>query len=393
MKWKFLALFMMISFQALGFDPRLIQIRSEVEKTAIQYFIDNAHPETGLVSDKAPNFQKKNVREVSSLAATGFGLSVIAHAAIHGKITKKFAEDYTIKTLKFIRDYVPHHKGWLLHFVNWETGERVWKSEYSTIDTALLLAGALYAAKVLKNAEISELTHYIYDRVDYSSALTDEGRKPNKKTLSLSYTPENGWTSYQWETYAEQAILIVLGIGHPSRPLPVETWRAWRRDLMGIHMPLFIHQYSPVFIDFRNFPEKIWDAGMAATFLSRNTGTKGYWGWSAGESPDGYLVSTPISHKATVCIGCAAGSAMFAPEIVMKDIYDWKNGQYGNKLWGRYGLTDSIDLERNWFSPYVLGITKGPEYLSVQNMEGRTSIWKDFMEIPAIKSALAKIKR
>lgn len=393
MKWQFVIMLFLVSFKALGFDPRLIQIRAEVETTAVQYFLDNAHPESGLVRDRAPNFQKSNAREVSSLAATGFGLSVLAHAAVNGRLSKKFAVEYSVKTLKFIRDFVPHHRGWLLHFVNWETGERVWDSENSTIDTALLLAGALYAAKVLKNPEISELTRYLYERVDYSAALTDDGKKPNKKTLSLSFTPEKGWTSYQWETYAEQSILLILGLGHPTRPLPVESWHAWRRDLMGIQMPLFIHQYSPIFIDFRNFPEKFWDAGMAATFLSRNTGTNGYWGWSAGESPDGYLVSSPISHKSTVCIGCAAGSAMYAPEIVMKDVYDWKHGPYGSKLWGRYGLTDSIDLQRNWFSPYVLGITKGPEYLSVQNMEGRTAIWKDFMEISEIKTALAKIRR
>lgn len=378
---------------ALAFPEELIRIRKDVEVTAVPYFVHHAHPETGLVRDKARNFAPTEDRNtVSSLAATGFGLAVISHAARFGHMDYATAENQTLKTLKFVYSHVPHYKGWLLHFVDWKSGKRVWNSEYSTIDTALFLAGALYASEIFSHPEISSLTRKIYDRIDFHSAMNDDGRNPGKRTLSLSYTPEKGWTSYQWETYSEQAILIILGIGHAKRPLPVETWHAWRRDLMGIHMPLFIHQYSHLFIDFRSFREKIWDAGLRATFLHRNMARRGYWGLSAGESPDGYLVSSPVSFRNTICIGCALGSAMYAPEIIMRDVYNWKQGQHGKQLWGIYGLTDSIDIPKNWFSPHVLGITKGPEYLSVQNMEGRTAIWKDFMKIPEVRRAVQKIK-
>lgn len=386
-----------LSLDVLAFDPRLIRIRGEVENTAIRYFIDHAHPETGLVRDKALNFSETpDSNHVSSLAATGFGLTVIAHASTMGKVTPKFARDYAYKTLRFIRDYVPHHKGWLVHFADWKSGDRVWQSEYSTIDTALLVAGALYAAEVLKDPAVSEVADDIYERMDFTSALTDDGRKPNKKTISLSYTPEKGWTSHQWEIYAEQKIMLILGLGHPTKPLARDTWFAWKRILMGASMPLFIHQYSPAFFDFRNFEDgfqNYFQAGLNATFIHRNMNRSGFWGYSAGESPKGYAVYSPVQFSTTLCIGCALGSAMFAPEIVMKDVYDWKNGSFGKKLWGRYGLVDSIDLKVNWFSPYVLGITKGPEYMSVQNMEGRTSIWKDFMKIKAVRKAISVIYR
>ncbi|MES2527693.1 MAG: glucoamylase family protein [Bdellovibrionota bacterium] len=396
MKWTLVFFLFTLTFKAFAFDPRLIQIRGEVEKTAIRYFIDHAHPESGLVRDKAKNFSATpESNYVSSLAATGFGLTVIAHAGASGKIPLKFARDYVYKTLKFTRDYVPHHKGWMVHFADWKTGDRAWKCEFSTIDTALFIAGALYAAEVLKDSSITEVAEEIYERVDFSSALTDEGTKPGKKTLSLSWTPEKGWTSYQWEIYAEQKIMLILGLGHPTKPLPRETWFAWKRQLMGISMPLFIHQYSPSFFDFRNFDdgfENYFQAGLKATFLHRNMNRSGFWGYSAGESPKGYSVYSPINFSTTLCIGCAAGSAMFAPEIVMMDVFNWKNGEHGRKLWGRYGLVDSIDLKQNWFSPYVLGITKGPEYMSVQNMEGRTSIWKDFMKIKSVRKAISIIK-
>ncbi len=389
-------LLLSVSLQTFAFDPRLIEIRSQVESTAIQYFIDHAHPESGLVRDKALSFSDTPESNVtSSLAATGFGMTVLAHASTVGKIPVTWARDYTYKTLRFVRDYVPHHRGWLVHFADWKTGERTRGSEYSTIDTALFVAGALYAAEVLKDPAISEIAQDIYERMDFHSALTDDGKKLGKKTISLSFTPEKGWTKYQWEIYAEQKIMLLLGLGHPTKPLPRETWFAWRRTLMGARMPLFIHQYSPVFFDFRNFDDgfqNYFKAGLSATFIHRDMNRSGFWGYSAGESRGGYAVYSPAQFSTTLCIGCAAGSAMFAPEVVMLDIYQWKNGTYGKKLWGRYGLVDSIDLEQNWFSPFILGITKGPEYMSVQNMEGRTSIWKDFMKIKAIKKAVSIIK-
>lgn len=396
MKLILIFLCVVSSLEAFAFDPKLISIRQDVEKTAIRYFLDHSHPETGLVRDKALNFSNTSAgNNVSSLAATGFGLTVLSHAALMGRIPMSFARDHVYRTLRFIRDHVPHHKGWLVHFANWETGARAWNCEFSTIDTALLVAGALYAAEVLKDQSITDLAEDIYERVDFTSALSDEGNKPAKKTLSLSWTPEHGWTTYQWEIYAEQKILLILGLGHPTRPLPRETWFAWNRALMGITMPLFVHQYSPSFFDFRNFDdgfENYFQAGLKATFLHRNMNREGFWGYSAGESPNGYSVYSPVNFSTTLCIGCAAGSAMFAPEIVMNDIFSWKNGKYGDRLWGRYGLVDSVDLNKNWFSPYVLGITKGPEYMSVQNMEGRTSIWKDFMKIKAVRKAISVIK-
>ncbi len=167
MKLSLATLLLVMAFNALGFDPRLIEIRSDVEKTAVRYFIDHAHPESGLVRDKALNFSDTPENNtISSLAATGFGLTVITHASTVGKVTPKFARDYVYKTLRFVRDYVPHHKGWLIHFADWKTGDRAWGSEYSTIDTALLVAGALYAAEVLKDPAITEVANDIYERME-----------------------------------------------------------------------------------------------------------------------------------------------------------------------------------------------------------------------------------
>lgn len=370
-------------------------INKDIEKTALLYFIQEAHPVSGLVRDRASNFtETPSSNRVSSLAATGFGLTVIAHAAHLGTYDKKLATAYVKKTLLFSKNHVSRYKGWFLHFVDWETGERVWKSEFSTIDTALFVAGALYAARVLKDPEITELANELHRDMDYQDFLTDAGKKPNKLTLTLSYTPENGYVPYQWEAYSEQIILLILGLGHPTKPIPKAAWDAWSRSSMGIGMPLFIHQYSLLWLDFRKFNdghENYFQAGLRATLLHRNIYSRnGFWGYSAGESPNGYVVNTPFSNEGSLCVGCAAGSLMFAPSEVASDVAKWKTRE--PRIWGRYGLVDSINIDRDWFSPYVLGITKGPEYLSSVNTNNHTAVWNEFMRIPAVINALNLIR-
>lgn len=369
-------------------------IKEDIEKTALLYFIHEAHPVSGLVRDRAENFKvTPESNRVSSIAATGFGLTVISHAAAVGTYDKKLATEYVKRTLKFAQKYVPRYKGWFLHFVDWETGERVWKSEYSTIDTALFVAGALYAGRVLKDPEIEKLANDLHRDMDFYDFLTDAGKKPQKLTLTLSYTPENGYVPYQWEAYSEQIILLILGLGHPSKPLPKATWSAWSRTLMGINMPLFIHQYSLLYLDFRKFNDgfdNYFDAGLRATLLQRNfMGRNGFWGLSAGESPNGYVVNSPLSSEGSLCIGCAAGSLMFAPSEIYADVAKWKMNK---TVWGQYGLVDSVNPDRNWRSPYVLGITKGPEYLSSVNTDNQIAVWNDFMRIPAVIRALNLIR-
>jgi hypothetical protein len=387
-------------------------VQTEIERSALQYFLDNAHPKTGLVLDKAPNFNPTPAtNRVASMASTGFGLAVVANAAKRGLVDRALAEKQILKTLEFSRGHVPRERGWFLHWVDWESGARAWKSEYSPIDTAFFIAGALYAAQVFPHGRISQITRELYRDMDFQFFLTNNGAKPNKQTLSLSYTPEAGFAPYEWEIYAEQQVLLLLGLAHPKRPLPVATWKAWRRfnsvpamykRIMGYEMPLFVHQYSQVFVDFRGFndgPGDYFENGVRASLVHRamrssaknyKTFAEGFWGVSAGEDPEGYKVYDPTHFAGTVCIGCALASAMYLPTEVLSDAAKWRSGPHKSKIWGRYGFVDSIDLDRKWYSKNVLGITVGPAFMSIANMSEATSIWKDFMKIPEIKTALKR---
>ena len=393
---------------------RRAEIRAEVERSALRYFLEQAHPQTGMVRDWAENFSDTPANNrVGSIAATGFGFVVVANAARRGWVDRDFARAYVLKTLRFCRQSVARHKGWFLHFVDWETGERAINSEYSTIDTALLLAGALYAARVLEDPSADRLAHELYREMDFPDMLTDGGQKPRKLTLSRALWPGQPHTDGQWDMYAEHMILLLMGLGSPTHPLPREAWLAWDRSrktlpngksVMGLEGTLFLHQYSQLFIDFQNYDDGFpnyhansrvateWHRELMSKDQRFKTLREGFWGFSAGQSPKGYEAWDPTHYAGTVCIGCTVGSAMLWPEVVLDDLVRWRHGPYAGQIWGRYGFTDSIDLDQKWFSSKVLGITVGPGYMAMANLSPETSIWRDFMQMPEIQVGLARAR-
>lgn len=391
----------------------LEDFKLDVERRALAYFLDHSHPQTGLVRDKARNFgPTPSTNVVASIAATGFGLTVLANAAERGLLSRPEAEERVLRTLRFVENRLHRHHGWLHHFIDWSTGVRAWNSEISTIDTALFLAGALYAGEVL-GGEAELIAERLYRDVDFHEFMTDGGARPAKRTLSLSYTPEAGFVPYQWSEYAEQMILLILGLGHPTKPLPIETWKAWKRQsvplpggsIMALELPLFIHQYSHAFVDFRVFSDghpNYFENSVKATFFHRNmarfdarskTLREGFWGFSAGLSANGYDVYSPFYHGGTVCIGCAIASTMFAPVETLEDGWRWRTGPHREKVWGLYGFVDSLDLDGGWFARDVLGITVGPAYMAAANVHGTTSIWRTFMKIDGVRRGLERAAR
>jgi hypothetical protein len=221
-----------------------------LEKRAIRFFIEQAHPHTGLIAARAPNFGERDAapsdsRKVS-IASTGFGLAVLANAADRHMIARSTAENIIRRALRSAMR-MAHFHGWLYHFVDPASGRR-WDAatEFSTIDTALLVAGALYAGQVFPGGEIDQLARALYERLDFTDMLTDGGTRADKLTLSMGYAEPAGYISYQWDMYAEELILLLLGLGHPTRPLPQEAWLAWQRSPRAIAGTRFIRRQKPV---------------------------------------------------------------------------------------------------------------------------------------------------
>jgi hypothetical protein len=445
----------------------LLSVKRNIAHAARNYFLEHTHPVSGLVRVVARNFgptTDTTDRERASIAATGFGMAVMAHAGKRADVSRAFALDYCKRTLEFLDanyDDVTW-KGWFCHYLYWQPdpasgkAKRWENSEYSTIDTALLLAGALYAGRVFPGSRVAELADKFYAHVQFRDMMTGGGAAPAKRTLSLSYRlepgsrgREAGYSPWQWDHYAEHMLLLILGLGSPNADhrLPPEAWTAWQRqtktielrklaslgidgfdpliapalrhreELIGYDRALFTHQYTHLFVDLRTFQDSLgvnyYRNSVVATLYNREvclsdassqTFRHGFWGLSAGDAPAKdtadragtdrvrYKVNTPERHDGTACVGSVPASAMFAPAVVLGDVVRWCRGPYGRRLWGRYGLADGINLDQGgpqgWISPKVHGITVGPGYLALANLEEATSVWRDFMANQHVRRGL-----
>lgn len=393
----------------------------DLSRRSFRYFQEQSDSSTGLVLDRARtdgSVHDEIHRNTASIAATGFGLTAWCIAAERAWVGKKEARKRVRNTLYFFADRAHQEHGWFWHWMNWRTGERVWRSEISSIDTTLLLGGVLTARQYFHDdKEIVRLATKIYDRVDFQWMLNGDAH-----LLSHGWHPESGFIKNRWNDYSEEAMLYLLAIGSPTHPIPPESWQAWRRDwitygpykYLSAPAPLFIHQYSHAWVDFRDRREALspnvnyFENSIAATRAHRQfcldmaKEFPGYseniWGISASDSAKGYVAwGGPPRHPAidgTVVPYAAAGSLMFTPDISLPALREMRQ-KFGDKIYGRYGFVDafnpSINPNGGWVNPDVIGIDIGITLLSAENLRSQF-IWRWFMRNHEITLAMDRVK-
>lgn len=378
-----------------------------VQKTSFDFYWKAADPETGLVPDGAPARDVPN-RSPCSVAAVGFGLTAICVADSRGWVERDAARERVARTLKFLLDHVEGERGFFYHFVDMKTGKRAWNSELSSIDTALCLAGALTCRGYFNDPEIAALADALYARVDWAWMMN------GGDTLSMGWKPESGFLGARWDSYCEHMILYLLAIGSPTHPIPAASWHAWRRDVFTYNgmtyiqgTPLFLHQYSHIWVDFRDRRDAYADYfrnSALATIAHRDfcVGlqkrfphySENLWGVTASKGAKGYMVwgGPPEVKKypmdGTVVPCSAGGSVAFVPDLtipVLREIYEKHRG----KAWGRFGFYDAFNPATGWSAYSYLGIDVGPTMLMIENH--RTgNVWKWFMDCAAIQDAMHK---
>ncbi len=388
----------------------------KLQKDTFGYFLKETNLENGLVPD--------NTRPDShcSIAAVGLALSCYAVAVKRGFMTRADAVKRTLTTLRFFwespqgkgKDDIGY-KGFFYHFLDMKTGKRAWKSELSTIDTTLFLAGALTAAEYFtednkEEKEIRTLADALYRRADWSWALN------GGDLVSMGWKPEDGFLKYRWEGYSEALLLYALGLGSPTFPLHAKSYQAWLKSykwkkLYGIEFlyagPLFIHQLSHVWIDFRGISDKYMRAkgidyfenSRRATYVQQQYAIRnprnfvGYgehsWGITASDGPgparqkvNGREVKfyDYVARKipngpddGTIAPWAAIASLPFAPEIVLPTIKNF-NDNYPD-MTSKYGLKCSFNptfesgnqSARGWVSKGYYGLDQGPIVLMIEN--------------------------
>jgi hypothetical protein len=389
----------------------------DLQRRSFQYFWEQADPQTGLVPDRARMdgaALDESHRNVGSIAATGFGLTGLCIAAERKWITNAQAKERTRNTLHFFASVAFEKNGWFYHWLDTKTGERRWKSEISSIDTALLLGGVLTARQYFRqDREIVALATKIYERVDFRWMLNG-----HPLLLSHGWKPETGFLRPRWDTYSEDTILYLLAIGSPTHSISKRSWSELWRDryryeghsyFTTIGVPLFMHQYAHAWIDYRQRRElsgdriDYFDNSIKATLAHRafcvnlSREFPGYgpnvWGITASDSAKGYLAwGGPPRDPAidgTVVPSAPGGSLMFTPELALTALRTMRE-KFGDKVYGRYGFVDAYNPATNWVDSDVIGINVGMILLSAENMRSG-NVWRWFMANVEIPRAMDKV--
>ena len=387
----------------------------DLSRRAFLFFWEQSDPQTGLVLDRVrangDNIGGRNL-EVASTAVTGFSLTAMCIASERRWVDPTLIRERVRASLHHFVYHQEHVRGWYYHFVNRSTGARVWASELSTIDTALLLAGVLTAQQYYRDdTEIFALASSIYNRVDFPWMFDNQ-----TILLHMGWRPETGMLRSEWASYDEEAILYLLGIGSPTYPIPALSWYGFDRPSVETHGykfvgrgPLFTHQYSQAWLNLANLrdgpPLQIdyFQNSVAATYAHRDhcLGLRGMypnysenlWGITASDSDIGYVIwGDPLSRRDVdgTIVPCApGGSLMFAPEICLPALR-YMHEQFAQQIYGRYGFADAFNPQTLWVDSDVVGINLGITLLSAENLRSG-NIWRWFNRSIDVQRATGQI--
>lgn len=383
-----------------GTDEQLLE---EIQRASFDFFWNEASPKTGQVKDRALA-NGNDSRMMSSIAATGFGLTSLCIGDRRGY--RKSAEilERVRNTLRFLANDLPHEHGFFFHFIHMETGQRWEKCELSSIDSSILLCGVLTARQYFADQEIKDLATKIYERVDWPWMLN------GGRTFSMGWHPESGFLAARWEHFCELMMIYLLAIGSPTHPVDASAWEAWTRPTIkyqGIEYisgndPIFTHQYSHAWFDFRNKRDaysNYFENSVKATkahklfCLSLRDRFPDYsenlWGISASDYAKGYTAwggpppQGPIDGTIVPC--ATAGSLPFDFSDTIQ-VLRWIRGHYP-AAWQRYGYVDAFNPLTGWYDADVIGIDVGVSVLMAENQRTQL-IWNTFMQNPEAQSAM-----
>ncbi len=389
-----------------------------VEKKTFEFFRDHQDLTTGLFSDTSGGGD-------ASIASTGVGLAALCIGAERKWMGEEEARKRALMTLNTFLPQVGAEEpaaegrfGFFYHFLNKRTARRAGKSEISTVDTAILVCGAITAGEYF-GGEVRQKAEEIYKRVTWEKFLCQE-KGPWFNNFSMGWSPERGFLDSYWDFYTDETMLVcLLAIGSPTHPVDPEVFYAWTRHsaayetgkpfIFTWHGALFSYQYAHLWFDLRNMVDKTgidwFDNSTNATLANRqfcidnSDKFKGYgpnsWGITSMARPGGYIMHFGVpptgsgepQYDGTISPTGPAGSIVFTPYLstsALKYMY-----MTYPRLWGQYGLKDSFNLDLKWYAPTYYGIGVGMILVPVENF--RTGfIWKNFMKNRYIQDALVR---
>jgi hypothetical protein len=401
------------------------ELLDAIQQPAFQYFWSEANPANGLIRDRS------QPGSPASIASVGFGLSAICVGVDHGWVSREDARQRVRTTLNTFytgpqgngASGIIGYKGFFYHFLDMNTATRfvVWDNvELSSIDSALLMAGILDARQYFAESDtdevaIREMADSLESRMDWTFF------RNNTAAIYMGWKPGTGFAGFgQWHGYNESMIMNILALGSPSHPVPTFVWTSWTSSYNYttqygqtyiVFPPLFGHQYSHCWIDFRNINDLYGRNHAGLTYFENSRratlaqqaycidnpeGWVGYndstWGLTAcdGPSPTGYNArgAPPEQNDdGTIAPTAVAGSLPFAWDICLPALHNFYNNY--PSLWGPYGFRDAFNLTQSWYDTDYIGIDEGPIVLMIENHRNQ-SVWNRYMQIPSIQTGLAR---
>lgn len=433
---------------------RLSSFFADLEERTFGYFWDLVNRENGLVPDRWPT------PAFASIAAVGFALTAYPVGVDRGWITRKDASDVTLATMRFFWNApqgdapsgISGHKGFFYHFLDMKTGHRFGKVELSTIDSSLLFLGMLFSAEYFdgtdpQEQEIRKLATAIVDRADW------RWFQPLSAAIPMGWHPETGFIARNWDGYNEGMMAYILALGSGGHAVPDGAWDEWTKPYPGFwrgegdtrHLafaPMFGHQYSQMWIDFRGIKDAVmrsetdldyFENSRRSTFANRAycianpLKWEGYsrdiWGLTACDGPGyfklpfmgeerqfyGYAARGPLGQPdelddGTMAPTAALGSLPFAPEICIPAAEALRQFQ-GGRLYGKYGFYDSfnpsfiyqgkaidkgsVDPQLGWVDDDYIGIDQGPILCQLANYRS-DFVWRYMRKSAIIKRGLQR---
>jgi len=411
---------------------------SDLQRQSFDYILNEVNLENGLVSDKTLEGSP------ASIAVVGLALTAYPVGVERALIARDEAVKRTLATLRFFSNSrqstdpdATGYKGFYYHFLDMKTGRRVWNCELSTVDSAIFLAGTLAAAayfahETAEENEIRSLATELYQRADWQWAQN------GKPTVTHGWKPESGFLPYRWEGYDEALFLYILGLASPTHPLSEESYPAWtstyewRRiyDHELLHSaPLFTHQISHIWIDFRGIQDAFMRQRSTDYFVNsrratyvqreyaiRNPGQfKGYgkncWGLTASAGPGQVTLLVEGRERrffgyeargvpdgpddGTIAPFAVVASLPFAPEIVLPALHHLDElklrvpNPYGYKSTFNASFPEKSGDNPFWVSPWHLGLNQGPIVTMIENYRSNL-IWRLMCRCPYIANGLRK---
>jgi hypothetical protein len=390
-----------------------------IQQCHFDYFWYLANPANGLVPDRS------TPTSPCSIAAVGFGLTAIGIGIDHGWISRAAGAARVRTTLEtFLQgpqgpgaSGTIGHNGWFYHFLDMNTAVRAPGSELSSIDTALLLGGILYAKQYFDGADAEETA--IRDVADAIVARVDwTWMARGTDAVALGWFPDSGFIPHDWIGYNEAMILYVLGLGAAANPLPASAWNRWTSGYAwATHYeqefvrfpPLFGHQFSHCWIDFRHIADAYMNSRGSTYFENSRRATiaqraycidnplnrVGYsgnvWGITPSDGPNGYAArgAPPAENDdGTIAPTAPGGSIAFTPEYSLPTLRHFYT-QFRPRIWTAHGFRDAFNLGAQWYASDTLGLDQGPIVVMIENYRTQR-VWQLFMRNEEVQRGLER---